>query len=111
MGHEYHDDATFLAQQVASGAVSPNELLDEAMARLAAFNPDLNAVVLVQEKTARAAIKAGLPDGPFKGVPFLIKDLGAEAVEFPSHCGSHLMRNTSYAYDSEIYRKSVQPAS
>ncbi len=82
MGHEYQDDATFLAQQVASGAVSPNELLDEAMARLAAFNPDLNAVVLVQEKAARAAIKAGLPDGPFKGVPFLDKRFGGRSSGF-----------------------------
>ncbi|WP_299027812.1 amidase [uncultured Sulfitobacter sp.] len=105
MAYEYNDDATYLAQQVASGAASPQELLDEAIARVAAFNPDLNAVVLMQEQTARDAIDAGLPDGPFKGVPFLLKDLGAEAMDFPSHSGSHLLKNTTYSYDSEIYRR------
>ena len=97
------EDATFLAQQVASGAASPDELLDDALARVAAFNPQLNAVVLLQEETARQAIKAGLPDGPFKGVPFLMKDLGAEAKDFPSHSGSNLLKDTHYTYDSAIY--------
>ncbi len=105
MGLHDQNDATSLAKQVAAGAVSPDELLDEALARVAAFNPNLNAVTLMQEDTARAAIKAGLPDGPFKGVPFLIKDLGAEAIDFPSHSGSNLLRNTQYRYDSEIYRR------
>ena len=105
MAFEYEGDATFLAQQVALGAVSPDELLDEALARVAAFNPQLNAVVLMQEKIARAAIKAGLPDGPFKGVPFLLKDLGAEAMDFPSHNGSRLLQDTKYTYDSEIYQR------
>lgn len=103
MGFDDHGDATSLAHQVASGAVSPDELLDEALARVAAFNPALNAVVLMQEETARAAIRAGLPDGPFKGVPFLIKDLGAEAMDFPSHSGSDLLRDRRYRYDSEIH--------
>ncbi|WP_390910724.1 amidase family protein [Pseudosulfitobacter sp. SM2401] len=99
------EDATFLAQQVASGAVSADELLDAALERVAALNPQLNAVVLIQEQAARNAIKAGLPDGPFKGVPFLIKDLSAEAIDFPTHSGSNLMRDTKYSYDSEIFRR------
>jgi amidase len=74
-------DATFLAEQVATGMASPTELLEDALARVAKLNPEINAVVLVQEYTARKAIKAGLPNGPFKGVPFLIKDLGAEATQ------------------------------
>jgi amidase/6-aminohexanoate-cyclic-dimer hydrolase len=102
---ETREDATFLAQQVASGAVSPGELLDDALARVAALNPHLNAVVLMQENVARQAIKAGLPDGPFKGVPFLLKDLGAEALDFPSHNGSRLLRDTIYSYYAEIYRR------
>lgn len=78
MTFETREDATFLAQQVASGAVSPDELLDDAVARVTALNPHLNAVVLVQENIARQAIKAGLPDGPFKGVPFLLKAIIAD---------------------------------
>lgn len=105
MTHNAHQDATFLAQQIASGHASAGELLDDALARVAALNPKLNAVVHIQEDRARSAIKAGLPDGPFKGVPFLIKDLGAEAVDFPSHSGSNLLRDTTYSYDSEIFRR------
>lgn len=105
MDTDHFEDATYLASQVASGAASADELLDEAIARVAALNPHLNAVVLMQEETARAAIKRGLPDGPFKGVPFLLKDLGAEAVDFPSNSGSNLLKGTRYTYDSEIYRR------
>ncbi|WP_458789818.1 amidase [Yoonia sp. MH D7] len=97
------NDATDMADAVASGAVSPDELLDQALARVAALNPDINAVVLLQEDTARRHIKDGLPDGPFKGVPFLLKDLGAEAIDFPTHNGSNLWRDTHYTYDSEMY--------
>lgn len=96
-------DATELAQRVARGDVSPAELLDAALAAVASRNPELNAVVLVQEDVARRAIDAGLPRGPFRGVPFLLKDLGCEAVDFPSHNGSRLFANTSYRLNSAIY--------
>ncbi len=102
MGMDRHD-ATALAEMVAKGEASPDELLDEALARVAAVNPQLNCVVLVQEEVARAAIAAGLPEGPFRGVPFLLKDLGAEAKAFPAHNGSALLRDTRYSYDSEIF--------
>ncbi len=96
-------DATALAELVVRGEATPGELLDEALARVAAVNGELNAVVLVQEEAARAAIAAGLPEGPFKGVPFLLKDLGAEAQAYPAHNGSALLRDTKYSYDSEIF--------
>ena len=96
-------DATALAGLVADGSVSATELLDAALAAVAAHNPALNAVVLVQEDAARRAIAQGLPTGPFRGVPFLIKDLGCEAVDFPSHNGSRLFANTRYSADSAIY--------
>ncbi len=99
------EDATALAGLVAKGDVSADELLDAALAAVAARNPAINAVVLIQEDVARAAIKAGLPRGPFRGVPFLIKDLGCEAVDFPSHNGSRLLRDTTYARDSAIYSR------
>ncbi|MBJ6372437.1 amidase [Sedimentitalea arenosa] len=98
-------DATALADLVATGAASPEELLDEALARVAAVNPKLNAVVNLQEDVARKAISDGLPEGPFRGVPFLLKDLGAEAIDFPSHNGSRLHKNTRYTCDSEIYAR------
>jgi amidase/6-aminohexanoate-cyclic-dimer hydrolase len=101
-------DATGLAGLVARGEVTPGELLDEALGRTAALNPVLNAVVLVQEGVARRMIAAGLPAGPFRGVPFLLKDLGCEARDFPSHCGSRLLAGTRYERDSEIYLRLVR---
>ncbi|MCE8421347.1 amidase, partial [Rhodovulum sulfidophilum] len=90
------EDATGLAALVARRDTSPEELLDAALDAVAAVNPALNAVVLVQEETARRSIARGLPHGPFRGVPFLLKDLGCEAVDFPSHNGSRLLADTRY---------------
>jgi amidase len=98
-------DATALAALVAAGAVTAGELLDAALERVERLNPKLNAVVLVQEEVARRHIAEGLPAGPFRGVPFLLKDLGAEAREFPSHNGSRLLMNTRYGLDSAIYER------
>ncbi|MDW4499689.1 amidase [Sulfitobacter sp. D35] len=103
---DYDDyDATGLAELVARKAVSPEELLDEALRRTEALNPVLHAVVNLRADTARKAIAAGLPRGPFRGVPFLLKDLGAEAVDYPSHNGSRLTKDTVYARDSTIFER------
>ncbi len=96
-------DATGLAQLVSAGEVTAAELLETALALTDERNPALNAVVNMQAEAARAAIARGLPQGPFQGVPFLLKDLGAEAIDFPTHAGSRLFANTSYRYDSEIF--------
>lgn len=105
MGDMGARDATELAGMVASGQVTPSELLDAALAAVEARNPEINAVVLVQEAAARRAIAEGLPRGPFRGVPFLLKDLGCEAVDFPGHNGSRLLMNTTYARDSAIWER------
>ncbi|MCA3521106.1 MAG: amidase, partial [Rhodobacter sp.] len=105
MTEGYGADATETARNIARGDVSPEELLDAALAAVDRINPVLNAVVLVQEGAARKAIAEGLPRGPFRGVPFLIKDLGCEAVDFPSHNGSRLLANTRYRRDSAIFQR------
>jgi amidase/6-aminohexanoate-cyclic-dimer hydrolase len=96
-------DATGLAALIATGQVSAEEMLEVALALVAEHNPALNAVVHLQPDAARAAIRAGLPDGPFRGVPFLLKDLGAEARDYPTHNGSKLGANLRWSYDSEIF--------
>ena len=98
-------DATELAGLVARGKVSPTELLEAALAAVDQRNPAINAVVLIQEGIARKSIADGLPQGPFRGVPFLIKDLGIEAKDFPSHNGSRLLANTTYPGDSSIFAR------
>ena len=103
---EYDDyDAAGLAELVAKGDVSPDELLDCALARVDVQNGDLNAVVNMQVKVARQMIKDGLPDGVFRGVPFLLKDLSTAAIDFPSHNGSRLLANTTYSYDDTLYSR------
>lgn len=98
-----HCDAIALADLVRRNAVSPTELLDIALARTAVVNGSINAVVNMAEDAARARIKAGLPDGPLRGVPFLLKDLGCEAVDYPSHAGSRLFRKTTYSRNSALF--------
>src|SRR5882724_9491009 len=72
-------DATGLADRVRRRQVSPTELLEAAIERVQARNGAVNAVTMPLYDYARAAIAAGLPDGPFTGVPFLMKDLTADS--------------------------------
>tara|TARA_R110000868_G_scaffold1116_1_gene8553 strand:- start:879 stop:2324 length:1446 start_codon:yes stop_codon:yes gene_type:complete len=68
-------DGLGLGELVTKGKVKPEELLDEAISRTEKLNPKLNAIVFKHYEEARAQIARGLPDGAFKGVPFLLKDL------------------------------------
>jgi amidase len=72
-------DATDQAALVASGDASPSELLEAAIERIERIDPALNAVVIRWFDHAREnAASSDLPEGPFRGVPFLIKDLFAD---------------------------------
>lgn len=95
-------DAIGLAGLVRQRQVKPAELLDAALARVAAVNPSLNAVVLLREREARAEIAAGLPDGPFTGVPFLLKDLYAGFTGLPLTNGSPFWKGIVPDHDSEL---------
>jgi amidase len=70
-------DALDQAALVASGEVSPRELLEAAIERIERIDPAINAVVIRWFDHARDTAGQNLPDGPFRGVPFLIKDLFA----------------------------------
>ena len=70
-------DGLGLADLVRRGQVNAAEVLEPAMSAVEASNHEINAVVCRLYDQARAAIAAGLPAGPFTGVPFLLKDLGA----------------------------------
>jgi len=73
-----HLDATAQAELVRRKEVKPIELVDAAIERIERLNPTLNAVVTPMYDLARKAAAEPLPEGPFTGVPFLLKDLGAE---------------------------------
>jgi len=98
-------DALGLAQLVRDRQVTAAELLELALQRTSATDDRIAAVVYMQADRARRAIAAGLPDGPFVGVPFLIKDLGCDAVDFPTCMGSGLFRDYRYSVDSELFTR------
>lgn len=103
---EYHShDALGLADLVRSKQVTALELLELALGRTAATDHQIAAVVYPQIERARHVIASGLPDGPFTGVPFLIKDLGCQAVDFPSSMGSRLYRDHRYSVDCELFTR------
>jgi len=68
-------DALGLADLVAKKQVKAEEVLEAAVERIEAINPKINAVVQKQYDDARATLRAGLPQGPLAGVPYLLKDL------------------------------------
>src|SRR6516165_7013688 len=68
-------DAVSLAELIAKREVSAKEVLEAAIARAEQVNPAINAIVHKQYDQARRAISGGLPEGPLKEVPYLIKDL------------------------------------
>src|SRR6202047_3808406 len=68
-------DGVWLPEAARNKQVSSSELLDEALARTAKIDPQINAVVVKHYDYAQRQIDNGLPDGPFTGVPFLLKDL------------------------------------
>ncbi len=76
-------DATAQAEMVHRGEVSPGELVDGAIARIEKLNPQLNAVIWQLFDRAREEAAGELPDGPFRGVPFLLKDVAAELAGTP----------------------------
>ena len=82
-------DAIAQAELVRTGAASPSELLDAALARIERLNPELNAVIHRLDERAREQVAAGLADGPFRGVPFLLKDFAAEYEGTPFNEGSN----------------------
>ena len=98
-------DATALADIVRRGEATPAELLDDALAGIDAVNADLNGVISRADDHARAEIAAGLPQGPFTGVPFLVKELGIQARGLPSRNGSRLTEDVVGVEDSELMRR------
>jgi len=96
-------DATATAELVRSGRASPLELVDDAIARIEAVNPRLNAVITPLFEKAREAAASALPDGPFRGVPFLLKDLDALSAGDPFHGGMCFLKQAGYVPDHSSY--------
>jgi len=97
-------DGLGLAELVRRGEVQPAELVEEAIQRIERVNPQVNAVIEKMYDRARAAVAAGLPDGPFRGVPFLLKDILGEVEGVPSTQGCRFLKDFRPDHDAEIVR-------
>jgi amidase len=95
-------DGLALAQLIRVGELTPLELIDAACEAVSRLNPELNAVCHDLSERAREACRGPLPRGPFAGVPFLLKDIGAQLKGAPYECGSRLMKGYLSTYDSTL---------
>lgn len=100
-------DATAQAELVRRGDVEPTELVEAALARIDQLNPQLNAVIHSLADKAHAAIDVGLPAGPFRGVPFLVKDAVCHTEGDPYHLGMSFLKERGYVAegDTELARR------
>jgi amidase len=96
-------DATAEAALVRSGEASPGELVDAAIARVEARNPHVNAVIHERFERARAEAAATLPDGPFRGVPFLVKDAVCHQAGEPNHHGMQAVKAAGYVATEDTW--------
>ena len=96
-------DATAQAELVRRKQVSPAEMVDAAIARIESVNPQLNAVISPLFDKARAQARGALPDGPFRGVPFLLKDLICHSAGDPFHAGMRLLRERGWVADHDTH--------
>jgi len=98
-------DGLGLAALVRKGEVQPTELVEEAIRRIEQVNPQVNAVVEKLYDQARESVASNLPDGPFRGLPFLIKDIMADCEGVPSRRSSRFLSDYVPDCDSEIVRR------
>jgi amidase len=99
-------DGLGLAGLVASGEVTPAELLEAARDRAAAVNPRINAIVRRMDDEADARV--GAPEqlsGPFAGVPFLIKDLAQDYAGLPTSWGSRSLATQPAAAHATVVER------
>jgi amidase len=96
-------DATAQAQLVRDGDASPAELARAAAERIEEVNPALNAVITDLTEKGIAAAEAGPPDGPFRGVPMLLKDLACHSAGDPFHEGMEFLRKRGWREEQDTY--------
>ncbi|HTZ09998.1 MAG TPA: amidase family protein [Acidimicrobiales bacterium] len=100
-------DACSLAALVRAGSASPAELVDDAITRIEKLDPQLNAVIRPSFDEARRQAAGELPDGPFRGVPIVLKDLLCDGAGEEIHYGMAALRRARYVAptDQELRRR------
>jgi amidase len=97
-------DAVSQAELVRKKQVKPIELVDAAISRIERLNPKINAVVTPMYEEARACAlgERNVPDGPFRGVPYLLKDLLSAYAGVPLTSGCNFLSDYVPNHDSEL---------
>ncbi len=98
-------DGLGLAELVKTRQVSAGELVDIAIDATARVQPELNILAFDLSESARALAAKGAPEGPFAGVPFLIKDLALEMKDTPYEAGCRLLKGNVSTADSNLMIK------
>jgi len=101
-------DATGQADLVRRREVQPRELVEAAIRRIEQLNPTLNAVVTPMFDQALARAAEPLPEGPFTGVPFVLKDLTAEHAGVRYTEGSAFLADHVSTHDQELVLRQRQ---
>ncbi len=97
-------DAVAQADLVRNGELSAAELVDLSIAQIEKLDPQVNAVIHRHFERAREEARGPLPDGPFRGVPILLKDLGCgHAQGDPIHWGTRFLRDANHRAASTSY--------
>ncbi|MFK4731457.1 amidase [Agromyces mediolanus] len=99
-------DGLGMAALVRAGEVTAAELLEDAIERVETRNPAVNAVIGTMYDEARRAVAEPIPDGPFAGVPFLLKDGGGVGYAgVPMTSASRFLQDYVPATDGELTRR------
>lgn len=104
---DYYDgfDGLGLAELVRKKEVKPEELLESAIKKLDAINPIINTVVTKMYGEARRVARGELPNGPFRGVPFLLKDSSGPYAGFRHTYGSRALADFVAPADNEVVKR------
>ena len=100
-------DSYGLAEVIRSGDVSPVEAVQASIDRIERLDGELNAVVTERFERALDDAAGDIPDGPFKGVPFILKDLWTSSADEPMHLGNKALKEINYVspVESDLARR------
>lgn len=98
-------DATAQAELVRSRQLSPLELVEAVIEFIEQINPKINAVIATMYDQARDTVRTNILQGPFAGVPFLLKDLQAAYEGVPMTMGSKFLKDFRPNGDSELVKR------
>lgn len=102
MKHLANLDGIAQARLIAKKELSRAQVLEAAIARIEALNPQIGAVVYKRYDAAKRALVAPAPEGPLSGAPFLLKDLSTALADAPFTRGSRALATARPARDSEL---------